>query len=77
MDLRIPLILINTFMAASAGLISSSIMGIIVMKKPKKDKRKCGMYYYTYIPWCFKNDCTDKLDKEDIDWYYNEYLKSL
>jgi len=35
MDLRIPLILINTFMAASAGLISSSIMGIIVMKKPE------------------------------------------
>ena len=44
--------------------------------KPKKDKRKCGMYYYTYIPWCFKNDCTDKLDKEDIDWYHNEYLKN-
>ena len=35
MDIRIPLILINTFMAASAGLISSSIMGIIVMKKPE------------------------------------------
>ena len=35
MDLRIPLILINTFMAASAGLILSSIMGIIVMKKPE------------------------------------------
>ena len=35
MDLKIPLILINTFMAASAGLISSSIMGIIVMRKPE------------------------------------------
>ena len=35
MDLRIPLILINTFMAASAGLISSSIMGIIVLRKPE------------------------------------------
>ena len=35
MDIRIPLILINTFMAASAGLISSSIMGIVVMKKPE------------------------------------------
>ena len=45
------------------------------MKKPQKIKRKCGMYYYTYIPWCFKNDKTDHLDKEDIDWYYNEYLK--
>jgi len=30
-----PDILINTFMAASAGLISSSIMGIIVMRKPE------------------------------------------
>ena len=35
MDIRIPLILINTFMAASAGLISSSIMGVIVMRKPE------------------------------------------
>ncbi len=35
MDIRIPLILINTFMSASAGLISSSIMGIIVMRKPE------------------------------------------
>ena len=35
MDLRIPLILINTFLAASAGLILSSIMGIYVMKKPE------------------------------------------
>ncbi len=35
MDIKIPLILINTFMSASAGLISSSIMGIIVMRKPE------------------------------------------
>ncbi len=35
MDLRIPLILINTFLAASAGLVLSSIMGIYVMKKPE------------------------------------------
>ena len=35
MDLRIPLILINTFLAASSGLILSSIMGIYVMKKPE------------------------------------------
>jgi len=35
MDIRIPLILINTFMAASAGLIFSSVMGIIVMRKPE------------------------------------------
>ena len=35
MDLRIPLILINTFLAASAGLVFSSIMGIYVMKKPE------------------------------------------
>ena len=35
MDLRIPLILINTFLAASAGLILSSVMGIYVMKKPE------------------------------------------
>ena len=35
MDIKVPLILINTFMAASAGLITSSIMGVIVMKKPE------------------------------------------
>ena len=35
MYLRIPLILINTFLAASAGLVLSSIMGIYVMKKPE------------------------------------------
>ncbi len=35
MDLRVPLILINTFLAASAGLVLSSIMGIYVMKKPE------------------------------------------
>ena len=35
MDLRIPLILINKFLAASAGLILSSVMGIYVMKKPE------------------------------------------
>ena len=35
MDLRIPLILINTFLSASAGLVLSSIMGIFVMKKPE------------------------------------------
>ena len=35
MDLKIPLILINTFLSASFGLIFSSIMGIIVLKKPE------------------------------------------
>ncbi len=35
LDLKIPLILINTFMAAAAALITSSIMGIVVMKKPE------------------------------------------
>ena len=45
------------------------------MKKPKKNKRKCGMYYYTYIPWAFKNNRIDQLDSEDIDWYNNVYLK--
>ena len=44
------------------------------MKNPRR-KRKCGMYYNVYIPWCFKNNKTNQLDKEDIDWYYNEYLK--
>jgi len=44
------------------------------MKKPEK-KRKCGMYYNVYIPWCFKNNKTNQLDKEDINWYNNEYLK--
>ena len=39
-----------------------------------KNKRKCGMYYYTYIPWCFKNNYIDKLDRKDVDWYYNDYL---
>ena len=33
------------------------------------------MYYYTYIPWAFKNNRTDQLDSEDIDWYNNIYLK--
>ena len=45
------------------------------MKKNTKVTRKCGMYYYVHIPWCFKNNKTDKLDQEDIDWYHNEYLK--
>jgi Amt family ammonium transporter len=35
MDLKIPLILINTFLSASFGLILSSIMGILVLKKPE------------------------------------------
>jgi len=35
MDLKIPLILINTFLSASFGLIFSSMMGVIVMKKPE------------------------------------------
>ena len=35
MDLKIPLILINTFLSASFGLIFSSLMGVIVMKKPE------------------------------------------
>jgi len=35
MDLKIPLILINTFLSASFGLIFSSIMGMIVLKKPE------------------------------------------
>ena len=25
------------------------------------------MYYNVYIPWCFKNNKTNQLDKEDID----------
>tara|TARA_B100000287_G_scaffold84608_1_gene77260 strand:+ start:4768 stop:6999 length:2232 start_codon:yes stop_codon:yes gene_type:complete len=35
MDLKIPLILINTFLSASFGLIFSSLMGVIVLKKPE------------------------------------------
>ena len=35
MDLKIPLILINTFLSASFGLIFSSMMGIFVLKKPE------------------------------------------
>ena len=35
MDLKIPLILINTFLSASFGLIFSSVMGIFIMKKPE------------------------------------------
>ena len=35
MDLKIPLILINTFLSASFGLIFSSLMGVIIMKKPE------------------------------------------
>ena len=35
MDIKIPLILINTFLSASFGLIFSSMMGIFVLKKPE------------------------------------------
>jgi len=35
MDIKVPLILINTFLSASFGLIFSSIMGVIVLKKPE------------------------------------------
>ncbi len=35
MDLKVPLILINTFLSASFGLIFSSVMGVIIMKKPE------------------------------------------
>ena len=45
------------------------------MKNKIKHKRKCGMYYNIYIPWCFKNDKTDNLDRDDIKWYYEVYLK--
>ena len=40
-----------------------------------KKKRKCGMYYYSYIPICFNNNLEHKLDKSDRDWYKNVYLK--
>tara|TARA_Y100000814_G_scaffold119753_1_gene85775 strand:- start:4106 stop:4294 length:189 start_codon:yes stop_codon:yes gene_type:complete len=48
---------------------------LLRMKKPAKNKRKCGMYYYTYIPWAFKNNQSHRLDPEDIEWYNNVYLK--
>ena len=35
MDLKVPLILINTFLSASFGLIFSSIMGVMILKKPE------------------------------------------
>ena len=35
MDLKVPLILINTFLSASFGLIFSSIMGVLILKKPE------------------------------------------
>ena len=35
MDLKLPLILINTFLSASFGLIVSSALGAIVLKKPE------------------------------------------
>ena len=35
MDLKVPLILINTFLSASFGLIFSSLMGVIILKKPE------------------------------------------
>jgi len=35
MDLKVPLILINTFLSASFGLILSSLMGVIILKKPE------------------------------------------
>ena len=35
MDLKLPLILINTFLSASFGLIFSSVMGAIILKKPE------------------------------------------
>ena len=44
------------------------------MKKTNKNKRKCGMYYNVYIPWCFKNNKINQLDEEDITWYKEEYL---
>ncbi len=45
------------------------------MKNKIKHKQKCGMYYNVYIPWCFKNKKIDNLDKDDIKWYYEVYLK--
>ena len=33
------------------------------------------MYYYTYIPWAFKNNYVDRLDPDDILWYKNVFLK--
>ena len=38
-----------------------------------KKRRKCGMYYYVYIPYCFKNKLEHLLDKDDIEWYWNQY----
>ena len=35
MDLKVPLILINTFLSASFGLIFSSLLGVIILKKPE------------------------------------------
>tara|TARA_Y100000768_G_scaffold296954_1_gene230796 strand:+ start:650 stop:862 length:213 start_codon:yes stop_codon:yes gene_type:complete len=54
---------------------SRRLLDFCIMKKPKKNKKKCGMYYYTYIPWAFKNNKIDKLDFDDIEWYKNVYLK--
>ena len=47
----------------------------LIINKPKKSRRKCGMYYSTYIPWCFKNNKLENLDQEDIDWFNDVYSK--
>ena len=41
----------------------------------KNKKRKCGMYYYVYIPFCFKNNLEHKLDKSDREWYKNGQIR--
>ena len=38
------------------------------------NKRKCSMYYNIYIPWMYKKGLEYKLDKEDRDWYCNNFL---
>tara|TARA_R100001369_G_C3324183_1_gene169410 strand:- start:1889 stop:2101 length:213 start_codon:yes stop_codon:yes gene_type:complete len=43
------------------------------MRTKRKDIRKCGMYYYVYIPQMFSQGNENQLDREDRIWFKKNY----
>ena len=41
--------------------------------KQRKELRKCGMYYYVYIPSMYSQGKENQLDKEDRRWFKKNY----
>tara|TARA_Y100001963_G_scaffold140442_1_gene207455 strand:+ start:263 stop:493 length:231 start_codon:yes stop_codon:yes gene_type:complete len=47
--------------------------GAQTMGKERKKMRKCGMYYYSYIPMMYKLGREKELDRSDRLWFKKNY----